>query len=324
MSKFYFLLYVCLSGASATFAQIQQDTTPPVLVCKSVEQNTFYINSICLAPDIYAYDLIDTLYDDQSVGALLKVGIRINCTGTGFPDQTVLTSGYGGVYNHREVEIWASDAAGNVTRCETAFFLTDPNGVCDPGTSVGASTAWQTALPGVLSHFMVWHCNGTVDSFTSWPTKAFSHNPVEAYWSNVGDYCGFSGDSTRVSFTKDGNPLNGVSTADLVEIQKHILGLKPFVNPYQYVAADVNQDGKITVYDVVLIQKLILGVTSEFPKGQSWRLLPRDFPFPMPNPITPVIPNEIIYRRTDVLRSNTFWLVGVKLGDVNFSADPTQ
>ena len=324
MSKFYPFLIVCLSGASAASAQIQQDTTPPVLVCKSVDQNIYSINSSCLAPDISAYDLIDTLYDDQGIGALLKVGIRKKCTGNGFPDQTILTNSYPEVYHHREVEIWASDTAGNVARCETAFFLTDPTGVCDPGTSCIASTAWQTALPGVLSHFLVWKCNGTIDSFTAWPTKASPHNPVEAYWSNFGFYTGLPGDSTRVSFTKDGNPLNGVSTADLVEIQKHILGLKSFVNPYQYVAADVNQDGQITVYDVVLIQKLILGISSEFPKGQSWRLLPRDFSFPTLNPIMPVIPNDIIYVRTDVLRNSNFQLVGVKLGDVNFTADPTQ
>ena len=38
--------------------------------------------------------------------------------------------------------------------------------------------------------------------------------------------------------------MNGVSTLDLVMMQRHILGVAPFHNAYKMVAADVNNDSK--------------------------------------------------------------------------------
>ena len=39
--------------------------------------------------------------------------------------------------------------------------------------------------------------------------------------------------------------MNGVSTLDLVMMQRHILGVAPFHNAYKMVAADVNNDSKV-------------------------------------------------------------------------------
>jgi len=44
---------------------------------------------------------------------------------------------------------------------------------------------------------------------------------------------------------KNDNPLNGVSTFDLVLISKHILGITKFDNPYQYIAADANKSDRV-------------------------------------------------------------------------------
>ena len=38
------------------------------------------------------------------------------------------------------------------------------------------------------------------------------------------------------------NPLNGVSTLDIVEIQRHILGMQSLDSPYKIIAADINND----------------------------------------------------------------------------------
>ena len=38
----------------------------------------------------------------------------------------------------------------------------------------------------------------------------------------------------------DKDHLNGVSTFDLVQLQKHILGVQTINNPYRLIAADVN------------------------------------------------------------------------------------
>ncbi len=71
------------------------------------------------------------------------------------------------------------------------------------------------------------------------------------------------------------DPLNGVSTFDLVRINKHILGVELFENPFQYIAADVNNSATITTLDIIEIKKLILGITAELPGDISWRYVPK-------------------------------------------------
>jgi hypothetical protein len=82
----------------------------------------------------------------------------------------------------------------------------------------------------------------------------------------------FLGDYT-VTPTKDNDPLNGVSTFDLVLINKHILGLEPLNTPYKMIAADANNSRSITTFDIVELRKLILGIYTELPNNTSWRFV---------------------------------------------------
>jgi hypothetical protein len=59
--------------------------------------------------------------------------------------------------------------------------------------------------------------------------------------------------------------LSGLSTLDLVFIQQHILGIRPFKNRLNIVAADTNNDGKVTASDLAEMRKLLLGVTTALP-----------------------------------------------------------
>jgi len=70
------------------------------------------------------------------------------------------------------------------------------------------------------------------------------------------------------------NPLNGVTTYDLVLISKHLLGTEPFTDPYTMIAADVNRGGSITTFDIVETRKVILGIYDNFPGNISWRYIP--------------------------------------------------
>ena len=62
---------------------------------------------------------------------------------------------------------------------------------------------------------------------------------------------------------------NGVSTLDLVKIQKHILGKSPLESEMREVAADVNNDGKVSALDLLDIRKLILGKTTSSRKSEA-------------------------------------------------------
>lgn len=106
------------------------------------------------------------------------------------------------------------------------------------------------------------------------------------------------------SLSKNMNAGNGLSSADLVQIQRHILGLQTFDDPIRIAAADVSGDGGASAVDLVQIIRVILGLSETFSSGKSWDFQPNQFQFP--------ITDEVL----DVS------ITGYKLGDVNFSADP--
>lgn len=71
------------------------------------------------------------------------------------------------------------------------------------------------------------------------------------------------------------DPLNGVTTVDLLQISSHILGIQSFESPFQLIAADANNSGSVTTFDIVEIRKLILGVYDLLPNNNSWRYIPQ-------------------------------------------------
>ena len=123
--------------------------------------------------------------------------------------------------------------------------------------------------------------------------------------------------SYQLSGFNNDNPLNGVSTLDLVLIQRHILGLERLDSPYKLIAADINNDENISSIDLLELRKLILGIYEEFPQNDSWRFINEsdivDPQSPWPVPVT-----RIIQDLDNNMMQEDF--VGIKLGDVNDSA----
>jgi len=122
---------------------------------------------------------------------------------------------------------------------------------------------------------------------------------------------------------KDINDLNGVTTFDLVLISQHILGTVPFTTSYELVAADVDKSGSITTFDVVQTRTLILQtVPPFFPNNTSWRFVPSDLTFPnFPN--VPSFQEQGFAWNLGVEGPETVRdFIGVKIGDLNFSANP--
>ena len=123
-----------------------------------------------------------------------------------------------------------------------------------------------------------------------------------------------------VTPSKNDNPLNGVTTYDLVLISKHILGIEPFDTPFKMIAADANNSGSITTFDITSIRKLILGIVDTFPYNVSWRFVPDTNWFEFPNPVNPffsAFPEKITISAIPDTLVNFF---GIKLGDVNYTA----
>ncbi|MBL7805308.1 MAG: T9SS type A sorting domain-containing protein, partial [Saprospiraceae bacterium] len=126
------------------------------------------------------------------------------------------------------------------------------------------------------------------------------------------------GSDYTVTPVKDDNPMNGVSTFDLVLISKHILGTEPLTSPYRIIAADANKSNSVTTFDILELRKLILGIYTELPNNTSWRFLDEGFAFSDPsNPFynVPFAENISVGDIQSSQVDDNF--VGVKIGDVN-------
>jgi len=112
---------------------------------------------------------------------------------------------------------------------------------------------------------------------------------------------------------------NGITTADILLIRRHILGTLLLSSPYKIIAADVNASSSVTTQDVLLIRALILNNNSTFPNGRLWSFVPANHVFS--NPANPFpFPSRLSYANisTDLSDQN---FTGIKLGDVNNTWD---
>ena len=168
------------------------------------------------------------------------------------------------------IRLWAIDAAGNADFCDTYVQVqNNMNATPKVSTPCGGPVNSARSIAGAIST-----SNGkalentvvTVESSTAANGKMISGVKTGKYNVMVG-----IGSNVKVAADKNDNPLNGVSTFDLVLISKHILGTQNISDKFAQIAADVNNNGKITTSDVVELRKMILGLQSNFNNNKSWR-----------------------------------------------------
>ncbi len=127
-----------------------------------------------------------------------------------------------------------------------------------------------------------------------------------------------TGGSYAVIPNKDIDYLNGVSTLDIIVIQRHILGVEQLDSGYKLLAADVNGSENITAIDLIELRKLILGVYDELPNNTSWKFVDAAHSFVDPlNPWATAVPE--MYLINNLTMDMKIDFVGVKIGDVNGS-----
>ncbi len=292
-----------------------RDCKPPVVACANVNINLMVGGMATLwANDFFLYG-DDNCTPDAILEAKLAI-IRADANpGNEFPTDLpqsidVFCADIDLYPNGVPVQVWLIDAAGNADFC-IAYAVPQENLVgCVPGTAVATVAGALTSGTQGVEQANV-ELNGTPNVNMTYPTGnngAFTFAGVP------------TGANVTVTPTKDDNPLNGVTTYDLVLVSKHILGLEPLNTPYKMIAADANRSGSITTFDIVEFRKLILGIYNELPNNTSWRFVDKSYSFPNPsNPFQSTIPENVsISSLSADMMVNNF--EGVKIGDVNGSA----
>ncbi len=123
-------------------------------------------------------------------------------------------------------------------------------------------------------------------------------------------------------FARSDSPKNGVSTYDVVRIQRHLLGIEPFESPYELIAADVDRNGSINIADVVHVRKLVLSLESELPGGRSWMFLDGNYVFENPKePFAEAYAGAAArFPFTAKGELPPFRIIAIKIGDIDFNA----
>ncbi|MDX1406906.1 MAG: dockerin type I domain-containing protein, partial [Saprospiraceae bacterium] len=203
-----------------------------------------------------------------------------------------------------DVDVVVSDAYGNTSSCVVELLLENGNSFCGI-TMASVSGILSTETGEVISSSEVHLMDGTtmVDQVASQANGLFAFQTVP------------NGDYVMEPYKNDG-VLNGVSTLDLIRMQKHLLGLDPFTTPYQMIAADVNNSSHVSAVDILALRRVLLGVDTVFPANTSWRFVPQDFVFS--DPLTPWPFAEVMELdlHGDITDAN---FTGIKVGDVNGS-----
>ncbi len=180
------------------------------------------------------------------------------------------------------VEIWVADGGvdhncngqiswseRNKDYCTTTIVITDNNGVC------GDTTGGSVLLAGQILTDDAQSVEKAAVTLTSpghvFPTYVTVQDGKFNFHIVPADY--------TINVERNDAYRNGVSTLDLVRIQKHLLGIEPFTSPYDLIAADANNSQSVSAIDLVELRKLILGIYTELPANKSWRFVDKSFQF---------------------------------------------
>ncbi len=130
------------------------------------------------------------------------------------------------------------------------------------------------------------------------------HCPVASVFTDAQGRYEFQGLEAGRDYTftprRLGDDREGLSVLDLVALRKHILGQNPISAATRLQAADVNRSSSLTTLDLLVLNKVLLGIEQQFAQG-SWLFSPQN--------ITVVDLNEDLENQD---------FTGIKMGDLVF------
>ncbi len=205
--------------------------------------------------------------------------------------------------------VYAWDARGNTDSCQVNIEIRDNVGACRPATAMArvSGAVMSENYKGIsATQVILSDALGPIATQMTGSSGQFIFEDVRANQ----DY--------SLQFNKQGYASEGITVSDLLLIQNHILGNRLLDSPYKIIAADTDNNGRISATDLVRLRRVILQLDEGFSNGQkSWRFVTMSQKFP--DPLSPFPFTESI-----ALRQLSGFTVGqdvmaIKIGDVNNS-----
>src|SRR6056297_245963 len=168
------------------------------------------------------------------------------------------------------VEVWVHASNGTSSFCSVEVIVQAMNGACDQGgqglTFPIAGNIMNPISQSAVNEVEV-DLEGAFASSTTDEEGNYSFSPMP------------EGGQYKVMPNRDGDLLMGVNTFDVLLIQQHILGINMMEGAYGLLAADVNNDRRVTGADIIDLRRAILGIEDQFPNNSAWRYVDQDYQF---------------------------------------------
>jgi hypothetical protein len=204
------------------------------------------------------------------------------------------------------LEMWVTDEAGNQDHCSTLLTVQDNGNICKSGNVLTTLTGYIQDIHG----FGVTDYSVTVkDKDFNFITKKEFSTPtfrIDSVYSN----------NQYMLFIEKENKLGDeINVFDLLKIQRHILGIKKFVSPLEFLAADVDNNQRVNVSDIVEIRSYILGINDMYNTSvKVWQFVHENHKFT--NVSRPDRNEEYIVTDTLTTEPNYLAINAYKLGNV--------
>lgn len=211
------------------------------------------------------------------------------------------------------IQIWAHDEYGNKDYCTTFIKINDNADACEGMNVVSGlvNTFTNVAVPQVSAAM-----------YKIMPDQSLDQDESESASDATGHFTlgfGTTQYDRMVKLSREGKKLEGISTLDLITLQRHLNGDEPITEPYKLYAADLDGNGRVGANDLLLLKKALLGgfKIPGYPGNLSWIFFG--------DPCSPDAPLDLFtgecHNGVEIDHTGTFPTVAsfkaLKMGDVN-------
>ncbi len=210
------------------------------------------------------------------------------------------------------VQVWVVDTVNNTSDySNVVVMLQDNHDLCGNTDTIAGK---QLVITGsIITETSELVANVQVKTVDNAQGQSVTTNDDGKY--EIVQVTGSSGAMIRPE--KDTDHGNGISTADLIRLQKHMLGIKYINSPYSLIAADANRDQKLNPIDLIQMRRIVLGKAERFPDNTSWRFVDADYRF---KHLSTALEEDFpeYYHMEDIRTTIAHKdFIGIKIGDLN-------